>query len=304
MKDFFLYRNYSLFGINIKFDVSKRKVCNSITIFTYHQVSHTLDAKYNNLGNFTELHFFDAQMLWLNKNYKVISLAEAIKRSNENEIDDKYACITFDDGDKSILHAMQILEKHNIPGTFFINSGYLDNKMACWFHIYQFMKNMPKYNKYLNEDIENNIKYLRGTNDIELYNVYSKKIENLYNYIESEFNMFVSFNDLKNINSNLFHVGLHGHEHQRFSMKAKEWQKENIKKDIEFLSVLESYRPIFAIPFGRPHDWNVDTVKILFELDLDFVYADGGINLHRAIGYQRIPSDGRVLKEIIKKEKV
>jgi len=294
-----LYQKFSLFNIDIKVEISLNNRNDHFIVFNYHQVGKDLDKKYHNLGNFTQLDFFENQILCLKKNYKVITLEEAIKKANQNNIDGKYACITFDDGDKSIINAMNILEKYNVPATFFINSGYLNNKLACWFHIYQYIKNSPKYQKYLSEDIEHNIKYLRNTDNPKLYNEYSFKIEALYKYIKDEFDMFVSFEQLENINSDLFHIGTHGHEHQRFLMKSKEWQRENIIKDIDILSNLKAYRPIFAIPFGRPHDWNIDTIDIIRELNFDFVYANGGINVNRSVGYQRIPADGRVLEKLI-----
>lgn len=294
-----MYRNFNIFNLYFKIEVSRQKRDNQFVVFNYHQVGEKMDAKYHNPGNFTLIDFFEEQILWLNKNYTVITLEEAIKKANENKIDGKYACITFDDGDKSIIDAMSVLEKHNIPATFFINSGYLDNRSACWFHIYQYMKNAQKYHKYLDDDIEQNIKYLRATDDIELYDKYSTKIENLFQHIQDEFDMFVTFEQLKNINSDLFHIGSHGWEHQRFSMKSKEWQKKNIEKDINILSPLESYKPIFAIPFGRPHDWSIDTIDVIRELNLDFVYANGGTNTNRSVGYQRIPADGRILKKLI-----
>jgi len=293
-----LIKECTIFNINFKFQINIVKRVNHIAIFNFHQLSDVFDNKYHNRGTWTQINFFEQQILWLKKNYKIITLEDAITMANKNLIDDKYACITFDDGDKSILNAMTILDKHNIPATFFINSGYLNNKMAGWFHVYQYIENTPKYNHLLTADIKQNIKYLRATDDIKLYNMYSKKIEDLYKYIKDEFDMFVKIEDLQNINSDLFHIGLHGYEHQRFSMKTKDWQKENILKDINILSKLKVYRPIFAIPFGRPHDWNRKTIEVIFELGLEFVYANGGVNISRNVGYHRIPADGRILKKL------
>ena len=140
---------------------------------------------------------------------------------------------------------------------------------------------------------------LRNTNDKNFYDRYSNEVESLFPLLESEFDSFVSYDDLANIDKRLFDVGSHGFNHQRFSMKDKNWQKQNIEKDIGVLSSLDSYKPIFGIPFGRPFDWNRDTIKIILDLGLDFVYANGGTNSERSMGYQRIPADNRKLKNII-----
>ena len=294
-----MLKNINIFNINLKLEVTKKKNHSKLVILNYHQVGKKMVTEYNNHGNFTHINFFEKQIIWLKNEYKIITLENALKIANTNKIDRNYACITFDDGDKSILDAMIVLEKHNVPATFFINGGYIDNKSADWFHVYQYIKNSPKFCKYIDEDIRQNISHLRSTCDINLYNKYSNKIENLYEFIKDDFDMFIKFQDLININSNLFHIGSHGWEHQRFSMKSKDWQKANITKDIDTISSLKSYRPIFAIPFGRPHDWNMDTIDTIRELNLDFVYANGGVNINRSVGYQRIPADGRALKDLI-----
>ena len=74
---------------------------------------------------------------------------------------------------------------------------------------------------------------------------------------------------------------------------------QNLLKDIDLLSKVAGYKPIFAIPFGRPYDWNNSTIKIALELNLEIVYADGGFNTSRDVGYKRIPADGRLLKKLI-----
>lgn len=285
--------------INLKLEITRVRNDNAIYVFNYHQISNKFQKEYHSKGTFTDINFFEEQIIWLNQNFKIISLSQAIEMVKYNKIDDQYACITFDDGDKSILKTMEILEKYNIKATFFINSGYLDNRSAGWFHIYQYIKNTPKYHYLLTEDIETNIKFLRGTGDKILYNKYYTIIEALFDNIQREFNMFVSYDDLKNINNELFDIGLHGYQHQRFSMMNYEWQKSNILRDIDNLSTLKAYKPIFAIPFGRPHDWNIDTIKICIDLDLEFVFADGGVNSSYNIGLKRIPADGRELKKLI-----
>ncbi len=293
-----IYKLNLLNKIDIKLKITRTENLNGISIFNYHQIAAEFNKKYHSEWTFTTIDFFEQQMIWLKESYKVISLEQAIEMANENLIDDKYACITLDDGDKSIFDAMRILEKHEIPATFFINSGYLGNNSACWFHIYQYIKHSQKHSSLLTDDIEENIKFIRNTNDKILYNEYAQTLEQLFIPIKDEFRMFVSFEELKRINNTLFDIGLHGYEHQRFSMMDTAWQKNNILKDRDELSSLKAYTPIFAIPFGRPHDWNIDTIKICMELGLEIVFANGGTNYARDIGYKRIPADGRILRDL------
>jgi peptidoglycan/xylan/chitin deacetylase (PgdA/CDA1 family) len=291
---------YDMNYLTIQLEILKNKNMKQIAIFNYHQVGNKFDAIIHSPYTFTYLDKFEKQVEWIKKHYKLISLWDAIQLIDNNMIDDKYAVITFDDGDKSIFQAMKILEKHNIPASFFINSGYLDNKYSYWFQIYNFISNNDKYKNLITLDIKNNIELLRKTNNKFLYNKYRKIVESLFVHIQNDFDVYVKTNELKNINTDLFDIGLHGYEHQRFSMYDINWQKENLKKDIDILSKYISYKPIFAIPFGRANDWNNDTIKICIENDIKFVFADGGINKGKEIGYRRIPSDNQELKFLIK----
>lgn len=290
-----------IFNQRLRLSISSKRLnkINRFTVFNYHQVGEKFDASRYSANTFTTLKHFEKQIRYINKNFKMISLHDAIQLANNDELIGDYACITFDDGDKSIINAMELLEKYNTPATFFINSAYLGNKEAYWFNIYNFIKHSDQHQHLLNDAIHQDFLSLRKTLDPAEYQSGIKSIENLFPYIRDEFDMYVSFECLKTINHNLFDIGSHGREHQRYSMMSKEWQYDNTLKDVELLSSLPSFKPLFAIPFGRPHDWNFDTIDVLRELELEFVYADGGTNVGKSVGYQRIPSDGRKVKKLI-----
>ena len=97
----------------------------------------------------------------------------------------------------------------------------------------------------------------------------------------------------------LFEIGLHGHEHERFAMMPFEWQLNDLKKNIEILSSFKTYKPIFAIPFGKPWDWDYDTIKSIIQFNLDFVFHDSEINFKKEVGFKRIPADGKNLNQLL-----
>jgi peptidoglycan/xylan/chitin deacetylase (PgdA/CDA1 family) len=148
-----------------------------------------------------------------------------------------------------------------------------------------------------------NVSLLRRTKDKVFYDKYRRIIEDYFIEVQDDFDIYVKTDDLSKINTKLFDIGLHGHEHQRFSMYDIQWQQSNLEKDIETLSRFESYKPIFAIPFGRNSDWDFNTIKICLDFDLKFVFANGGINTGKEIGLKRIPSDNQNLKKLIKNTK-
>lgn len=290
--------NLNFFNLDFHFQINRRSNKKQFIVFNYHQIGKNYIPKYHLKDTFTQSDFFEKQIKWIKKTYNVISLSKAIKMANENCLDGNYACITFDDGDKSILEAMNILKKYDLPATFFINSSYLNNNDTCWFNIYQYLNNSNEYRHLLTDELHIAGKSLRNTRDKEYYRKYSDKFKELFTVIKNDFDLYVKFEDLLQIDSNLFDIGSHGFEHEKFSMMSKDWQANNIQKDINLLKELKSFKPIFAIPFGRQFDWNMDTINVLTDLKLDFVFADGGINTKREIGYRRIPSDNRILKNI------
>lgn len=292
---------YRLFDFNINIGLSRNRRRNHIVILNYHQIAARFDKKYHALWTFTDAALFEQQMVWLKRRYKIISLRQAIQITNDNAIKDNYACLTFDDGDKSIIDAMAILEKYNLPATFFINSGYLDNQASCWINIYRYIRHCEKYQSLLTAEITQHATQLRDTADKKLYRQYSRQIEQLFPIIQDDFAGVVGLADLKNINTELFDIGAHGFEHQRFSMMSAAWQQNNIAQDIAVLSELESYQPIFAIPFGRPADWTLDTINICKTLGLEIMFADGNVNCDKNIGYNRIPADNTQLKNLLYK---
>ncbi len=65
---------------------------------------------------------FEKHMAFLSKNYKIVPLSLLVNRlKNKETIPDTWVVITFDDGYKdNVTHALPILKKYNVPGTFYI----------------------------------------------------------------------------------------------------------------------------------------------------------------------------------------
>ncbi|MDP4266855.1 MAG: polysaccharide deacetylase family protein [Bacteroidota bacterium] len=284
----------------IKYNVNNilEKNKNFFLILNYHQISDNFDPKFHSKGTWLDTAFFKRQLNAIIENFRIVPLIDGIEKIENGELTENIASLTFDDGDISIKNIIPLLKQYNIPATFFINSATFDGN-AGLFHIYQYLNNSPEYRHLLNTDIQSNYPKLRYTKDKKLYNKYRYILDHIYNNINKKEPLFVEKGYLSSLDQNLFHIGLHGHEHQRFSMMNYDEQKINIIKNIEILSEFKSYKPIFALPFGRPDDWDNDTIKICFENDLHLLFANGGINFNREIGYKRAISVNLTLKDLI-----
>ena len=74
--------------------------------------------------------WFEALIHQLSRHYECISLAEAVRRAAAGELSGRTLSITFDDGYADNFEiALPILERYNVPATFFVASGFLDGGM-------------------------------------------------------------------------------------------------------------------------------------------------------------------------------
>lgn len=70
---------------------------------------------------------FDRHMGFLARHFSVLPLVEAGQRLREGRLPRRACCITFDDGyADNLTVALPILEKHGLPATVFVATGYLD----------------------------------------------------------------------------------------------------------------------------------------------------------------------------------
>lgn len=74
-------------------------------------------------------------LVFLKRNYSFISLDSAVNMLNGAEpIQPNSIVLTFDDGYRNnIKYALPILEKLNIPATFFLTTGHIENRIPFWF---------------------------------------------------------------------------------------------------------------------------------------------------------------------------
>lgn len=70
---------------------------------------------------------FDALCAWLAQWFTVLPLDEAVRLWAERKLPPRALCITFDDGyaDNAEV-ALPVLQRHGLPATFFIATGFLD----------------------------------------------------------------------------------------------------------------------------------------------------------------------------------
>jgi peptidoglycan/xylan/chitin deacetylase (PgdA/CDA1 family) len=267
-------------------------------IINFHQITEHFDPQYHLKGTWTNINKFERLIVQLKNKFKIIPLSEGIKIVKDNKLKDKLLSITLDDGDQSINNLIPVLKKYNIPATFFINTAYLSNREYSYTLLNYLNDKREKYDNKFNFLIDN-FPVFRNTLVPEFYHNYRKNFLELRSQIKEKINFTIEESFLTDLDYSLFDLGLHGHQHERYGMMPLEWQQNDLKKNIEILSSFNNYKPIFAVPYGKPWDWDDNTIKTAFQFNLDVVFHDSGINFNKEVGFKRVPADGKNFQQLL-----
>jgi peptidoglycan/xylan/chitin deacetylase (PgdA/CDA1 family) len=273
-----------------------------LVVFNWHQVTPVFDTYLHHKYTWTQFEKFEKEIDYLDAEFQILPLHEAITRLKLGSLRGRCAALSFDDGDISIAeHVVPLLRQRGLPATFFINSAYLDGRRSYWFPILSYLRAVEdaEGRSVLPDDLEEKALKLRLTDDPRFYNEVRIRMEKLGSLVPNLDSRLVSAEWLSSLDDRQFAIGAHGHEHQRFSMMPPEWQRNDLRENVQALMHFRGYQPIFAVPFGRGHDWTEETIRIAREQGLDIVLADGGINLTPGTFYRRIPSDDRSLRLLL-----
>jgi len=277
---------------NLKNQIKQKFMPKSkLVVLNYHQLGKTFDPKVQNEHIWNSMSLFEEHMSFLNHNFKIVSLTEGLEALKNKTINETLVSITFDDGDASMTSlAMPLLEHLQIPATFFINTAYGIEKMGYWYNLGPYLGD-----KALNDAATT----IRNTTNRKEYQKLLK-LEDACNSKNRRNHspFYADYSDLENCTNPLFHFGLHGHEHFRFSMLSRDAQKDNLLKNIQQMQHWPNYVPHFAIPFGKPQDWNTDTLEISKELDVIPFLAHQGYNTTYREPLLRFSVDTKNLKSV------
>lgn len=114
---------------------------NTLSILIYHRVLARPDT-FN--PDDIDAQIFDRQMATLAACYNVLPLSEAVDALNANRLPPRAAAVTFDDGYADNFEvALPILQRHGVPATFFVASGFLDGGIMWNDKIIDCMRRCP-----------------------------------------------------------------------------------------------------------------------------------------------------------------
>jgi peptidoglycan/xylan/chitin deacetylase (PgdA/CDA1 family) len=224
---------------------------------------------------------FEKHIKYLKKYFNIIKLQDLIADLSGGIIPDRSVVITFDDGySDNLYNAKKILEKYDVPATFFITGGMIDSKREYrWDELEKIL--------LLNTDIPGTLdigykKYtwtLRKTEDLKkAYNQIELLLKTLPaiqrdRIVDCLFNSSGANQAVRNTHrlmteeelrelhrSDLIEIGAHTMSHCSLSLETEERQLWEIKESKRLLEdMLECQVNSFAYPFGNFYDVSART---------------------------------------------
>ncbi|MCH8968964.1 MAG: polysaccharide deacetylase family protein [Planctomycetes bacterium] len=270
----------------------------ALIVLLYHAVDPSPPQYLRDLGVVTHPHAFEDHLLWAKSCFELVSLSEGIRRLRSGTLTKTCLALTFDDGLKSVAdHALPVLIRHGIPAALFVNHASLTGQ-RCW--IYDVAQLESEGRKEALEEVF-------GTSCPGLFSSYLRHqapadvlarrsgLTDLSSSLNGNRVEYINHEELAQLlESPLMELGNHSLDHPRFSRLDANEQCRQINGNAEALAGFAGYQRFFALPFGRPADWNMDTVQACAAARHEFVSACGGVNFARtaSIDIRRVPCDG------------
>jgi peptidoglycan/xylan/chitin deacetylase (PgdA/CDA1 family) len=120
---------------------SLRPLRNRLSILIYHRVLARPDPLF---PDEIDAPRFEQHLAFLKANFSIVSLREAVAGLRDNTLPARAACLTFDDGyaDNAEI-ALPLLQKHGVPATVFVATGFLNGGRMWNDTIIELIRNAP-----------------------------------------------------------------------------------------------------------------------------------------------------------------
>lgn len=255
-----------------------------IPVFVFHQVGETFDALVDCHGDWMSYSDFEDFIHKIRKKYVIISLDEAVKKLESNRFRFRhYAALSFDDAYASIFEPLQWLKKINLPATIFVNTAYLLGDKYSLVNIQNYLNGI--------EDNSGRLRYVNSAcqaNNIEDYEFNIAKVAQFEDGLNLPKSIYLTIEQLRSLDKNLFTIGMHGHEHLNSLLLSPEKFEYNVEQNrrllMDYLGVIPH---LFAFPFGKSKE---EQCLILQNKGIVPFLCDGNpCYFFSSVAYSRIP---------------
>src|SRR5204863_1583826 len=104
-------------------------LANAAVIVAFHRVQDSWDPNGLTIGR----DLFDRYCRFFAQHFHVVALRDLIAKLERGEDVSRHLAITFDDGYRdNVENAAPTLERHSLPATFFVTSGWVGSDVGPW----------------------------------------------------------------------------------------------------------------------------------------------------------------------------
>ena len=216
----------------------------------------------------------------LSKSYEFISQDELVNKIKRKEYDKKnYCLLTFDDGLKEQMNALELLNKKGVPAIFYVTTNSIKNNTVVDVHKLHYIRSLMDDNdiyEFIAKNIDiSSIKYPSNINDLYRYDTLeTKKLKYLLNFIleptlktqiidrlletlieESALSkkLYMTKENIKQLGG-LGYLGTHSDLHLPLATLTDSAIKKDISDSVKFLSDVCGTDTVKSIsyPYGGP----------------------------------------------------
>jgi peptidoglycan/xylan/chitin deacetylase (PgdA/CDA1 family) len=219
-------------------------------------------------AHFTTRSAFESQLQYLKRHAVTLPLSEAIARMKANDLPERCVSVTFDDGYANNLHlAYPLLEKHRVPATIFVASGYVESedlfpfdrlRLISFFHS-QELAAKPTWRDAL-------LPYRHHPLDtvLERAEKWWGRSRGLLSAAQNETLRPLRVEELRSLDPHLIELGSHGHTHCIFRNETAPRRRNEITRSVQALRKWTGRAvTLFSYPNGERDDFNEADKSVL-----------------------------------------
>lgn len=255
-------------AMSLKFDKILQSVSgNALLNVMYHGVTE------NNAQYFSPRHTlasdFEREIAYYKKNFDIISIDEAFNRvKNDDVLNRKTITVSFDDGFANNLDiALPILEKYNVPVTFFVSSVCTENdgSRVLWPEVVAALKYFSLIDKTRGASLGDEMKsmpYQERNLFLESIEKEHKVLDKLRTLPEEIWKLLDKTQLVELAKSKVVTIGSHGHNHYNLGQIEPEFARFELEHSKALLeSAIQKEVKYIAYPDGSYNE----TVKDMAE---------------------------------------